>query len=283
MGFGAIGSVTEVIDYVEGHLNENLDLETVADAVHYSRYHLHRMFTDTVGLTLHNYIQRRRLTEAAKLLVYTEKPIIEIALFAGYESQQAFTTVFKALYKQTPMEYRQKESFYPLQLKFRLKTDPSVPELTRHNVTYATMDDLPHWKEFISNVIDGFPCLEEASHLEQVKQYISQRQALIARDSTTIIGAAAFSVRNGSIEFLAVHPQYRRRGVAKALLDFMLCGLFAGREISITTFREGDRADMGQRAEYKRLGFAEAELLTEFGYPVQRLIRLPRGEDGGHE
>lgn len=46
MGFGAIGSVTEVIDYVEGHLNENLDLETVADAVHYSRYHLHRMFTD---------------------------------------------------------------------------------------------------------------------------------------------------------------------------------------------------------------------------------------------
>ena len=51
MGFGAIGSVTEVIDYVEGHLNENLDLETVADAVHYSRYHLHRMFTDTVGLT----------------------------------------------------------------------------------------------------------------------------------------------------------------------------------------------------------------------------------------
>ena len=283
MGFGAIGSVTEVIDYVEGHLNENLDLETVADAVHYSRYHLHRMFTDTVGLTLHNYIQRRRLTEAAKLLVYTEKPIIEIALFAGYESQQAFTTVFKALYKQTPMEYRQKESFYPLQLKFRLKTDPSVPELTWHNVTYATMDDLPHWKEFISNVIDGFPCLEEASHLEQVKQYISQRQALIARDSTTIIGAAAFSVRNGSIEFLAVHPQYRRRGVAKALLDFMLCGLFAGREISITTFREGDRADMGQRAEYKRLGFAEAELLTEFGYPAQRLIRLPRGEDGGHE
>lgn len=55
-----------------------------------------------------------------------------------------------------------------------------------------------------------------------------------------------------------------------------------GRELSITTFRQGDKADTGQRAEYKRLGFAEAELLIEFGYPTQRLILPAKQEKGGN-
>jgi len=78
------------------------------------------MFSSTVGLTFHDYIRCRRLTEAAKLLVFSQKPIIEIVLIAGYESQQVFTTIFKSIYKQTPMEYRQNKTFYPLQLEFTL-------------------------------------------------------------------------------------------------------------------------------------------------------------------
>ena len=54
--------------------------------------------------------------------------------------------------------------------------------------------------------------------------------------------------------------------------------ILPGKEISITTFREGDKADPGQRAAYKRLGFAESELLTEFSYPTQRLILQPQQE-----
>lgn len=44
-----IKNVMAAIDYIESHLHEKLDLEKVARAVHYSKYHLHRMFTDTVG------------------------------------------------------------------------------------------------------------------------------------------------------------------------------------------------------------------------------------------
>ncbi len=64
--------------------------DILAEAMHYSKYHLHRIFTDTVGLTIHDYIQRRRLSEAAKLLIFSEKSVLDIALLAGYESQQAF-------------------------------------------------------------------------------------------------------------------------------------------------------------------------------------------------
>ena len=277
-----VENIAAVISYIEAHLNEKLDLDTVANAVCYSKYHLHRMFTDTVGITLHDYIQLRQLTEAAKLLVFSKKPIIEIALIAGYESQQAFTSIFKSMYKQTPLEYRQNEVF-PLQLEFTLNKNPTVPDTIMQEISYATLADIPDWMNFIKLVIDGFPCLDESSHLEQVRQYVGQRQALIMRDGSTIIGAAAFSHQTGSIDFLAVHPQYRHYGVAKAFLDFMMCNIFVGREISITTFREGDKADTGQREDYKRLGFAESELLTEFGYPTQRLILPPKQEKGDDE
>ena len=89
--------INSVIAYIEDHLNGNLDLGTVADAVHYSKYHLHRVFSETVGMTLHDYVNRRQLTEAAKLLVFSNKQIIEIASICGYESQQSFTTAFKAM------------------------------------------------------------------------------------------------------------------------------------------------------------------------------------------
>lgn len=277
-----VENIAAVISYIEAHLYEELDLNTVAKAVCYSKYHLHRMFTATIGITLHDYIQRRQLTEAAKRLVFSPKPILEIALLGGYESQQAFSSAFKSMYKQTPVEYRKNKAFYPLQLELTLNRNPSPPNAAMQKIFYATLDDLPDWMSFVALVIDGFPCLEKTSYREQVKRHIQQRQALIMRDGSVMIGAAAFSRRAGSIEFLAVHPQYRNYGIAKAFLDFMLCNLSTDCEISITTFRKGDKADTGQREAYKRLGFVESELLTEFGYPTQRLVLPPGREKSGH-
>ena len=65
-------SIEAVIDYIETHLDGKVDLEMVAEAVYYSKYHLHRMFTSTVGMTIHDYVQRRQLTEAAKLGVFRQ-------------------------------------------------------------------------------------------------------------------------------------------------------------------------------------------------------------------
>lgn len=78
-------SIETVIDYIEANLDGKLDLETVAEAVHYSKYHLHRMFTSTVGMTIHDYVQRRQLTEAAKLLAFSDRPIIEVTFATVYK------------------------------------------------------------------------------------------------------------------------------------------------------------------------------------------------------
>ena len=115
-----VASIESVIEYIETHLDGKIDLEQVSEAVHYSKYHIHRMFTKTVGMTIHDYVQRRQLTEAAKLLVFSDKPIIEISFICGYESQQSFSSAFKSMYKTSPAGYRDNGTFYPLQLRFTL-------------------------------------------------------------------------------------------------------------------------------------------------------------------
>jgi len=268
-----------VIDYIENNLNKKLDLSSIANAVGYSKYHLHRMFTDMVGLSIHNYIQRRQLTEAAKLLVFSNKSILEIAFIAGYESQQAFTTVFKQMYKKSPNEYRTNEEFYPLQLRFVLKKElynTQSSDDMQAKIELAKMSDIPLWLDLVTLIIDGFPNLKEENYLEVLKKTISEKRALILKNKNIAIAVMAINYDTGSIDFFGVHPLYRKYGIAKLFLDKVMDELLKDKEISITTFREGDKADTGYRKTYKELGFAEAELLIEFGYPTQKFVLAPQ-------
>ena len=111
-------TIMSVLNFIEEHITEEISLDELANAVGYSKYHLHRMFSSLVGFSVHLYVKRRRLTEAAKKLLFSDLSILEIALESGYDSQQAFTFAFKELYKITPQEFRRKHDFHPIQLKF---------------------------------------------------------------------------------------------------------------------------------------------------------------------
>ena len=127
--------IPKVIDFIEEHLTtDDLDLEEIADIASYSKYHLHRLFSNIVGCTLHQYIQKRRLTEAARQLVYTDKSIIDIAFIAGYETQQSFTLAFKRLYQQSPQVYRKRSEFWPMQLKFEKQKVECISSYTNLNM-----------------------------------------------------------------------------------------------------------------------------------------------------
>ena len=268
----AVISIEQVIDYIENHLSEKIDLETVSTTVNYSKYHLHRMFTETVGLTIHDYVQRRQLTEAAKLLVFSYKPIIEIAFICGYESQQSFTTAFTAMYKTSPAQYRDKQEFYPLLLQVVIHNKKVNTTLTKNNIRFATIEDIPSWMELLRLVVDGYPVLDETDYLHKLKICIQNKQALVLKDGDLLIGALAFSIPPCCIEFLGIHPQYRKRGIQKFFLDALIEDYYPEQDICITTYRKGDRADTGYRKELQKLGFAERELLIEFGYPTQRFV-----------
>jgi len=109
--------IEEVIDYIENHLSETLTMDKIANVAGYSKFHLSRIFKDYVGCSLYQYIQRRRLTEAARLLIDTNMNITDISLIAGYDTQQAFTIAFRKSYQTSPRVYRTKSVFSPLQIR----------------------------------------------------------------------------------------------------------------------------------------------------------------------
>ncbi len=281
--------VAAAADYIENHLQEKLNLETIAQAAHYSKYHLHRLFADTLGLTVHDYVKRRRLTEAARQLAGSSRPVLEIALTAGYGSQQSFADAFKAMYKVSPGRYRAEKAFYPLQLGYALWDNPKVSGEERdwqRNIVFAKEEDIPAWLALLPLIVDGFPCLNEAHYRKELQRAVRARQALILKDVSAhrAIGVMVFRETAGSIDFLGIHPRYRKKGIAKAFCQKALLELASTPAVTVTTFREGDKADTGYRKMFQNLGFVKGELLEEFGYPTQRLILYQeQGEGRRHE
>ena len=275
--------IESVIDYIETHLNEKLTLDTIAAAIHYSKYHLSRLFVDTVGLHINEYIKRRQLTEAAKLLIFSEKPIIDIALLCGYQSQQAFSSAFKSMYKAPPAEYRATHSFYPLQLRFTLEKNYSHPLFSIDHIRLANETDIPAWMNLMHLVIDGYPEMNEEDYLTQLKIGISEQRALVLKDDALLIGAMLFNRHTGSIDYWGVHPQYRNAGIHKLFIDALLHTYLPNQDLCITTYRAGDKADTGHRALLYTLGFAERELLVEYGYPTQKFVLSSKQEGNAHD
>ena len=274
-----IANIEKVIDYIENNLSNKLDLDKISEAVHYSKYHLHRLFSDTVGMTIHDYVGRRQLTEAAKLLVFSERPIIEIAFICGYESQQAFSSAFKSMYKIPPAQYRENREFYPLQLRFTLHRNIVNKEFKKDDICFAEKTDIPIWMDLMRLVIDGYPVMNEEDYLNEITRHIEEKHALVLKDDCILVGAMAFSDNPSCIDFLGIHPQYRKQEIQRLFLDVLLETYLPGKEISMTTYREGDKADTGHRELLKNLGFAERELMIEYGYPTQRFAISPKNQE----
>jgi len=98
--------IQETIEYIEKNLEQNLNLDHLSKKFGYSKFYLNRLFSESTGCTIYKYIKMRRLTEAARKLVYTDKTIIDIAFEANYQSQQAFTNAFTDMFHCSPQVYR---------------------------------------------------------------------------------------------------------------------------------------------------------------------------------
>lgn len=136
--------------------------------------------------------------------------------------------------------------------------------------------DIEGWMKLVEQVKDDFPGLETgeamAEHRDTVLAFMSRDSAVCAKDGDNIVGALLFSKEDSILCFLAVDPKYRRQHIAENMVSFMLTFMEPGRDIVVTTYREGVPEGIAARAFYKRLGFSGGKLTGEFGSPVQELI-----------
>jgi AraC family transcriptional regulator len=98
--------IRRVADYLAGHLDEDLDLDTLARVACFSPYHFHRVYRALLGETVNETVRRLRLNRAAIDLLDRELSIERTARRAGYASQAAFTRAFRAEYGEPPARYR---------------------------------------------------------------------------------------------------------------------------------------------------------------------------------
>ena len=103
-----------VLDHIDRHLDSDLDLEAVASVAAFSKFHFHRQFRATFGLSLHRYVQLARLRQASKQLADGRgSSVTEIALDAGYETPDAFARAFRQRFRQSPSEFRKAPDWEP--------------------------------------------------------------------------------------------------------------------------------------------------------------------------
>ncbi|WP_088226809.1 AraC family transcriptional regulator [Desulfosporosinus sp. FKB] len=102
----SLKTMNDALNYIEENLTNDIDFNEVSRLAFCSAYHFQRMFSFLAGITLTEYIRRRRLTIAAFELNNSNIKVIDVAIKYGYNSADSFTRAFQNLHGITPSEAR---------------------------------------------------------------------------------------------------------------------------------------------------------------------------------
>jgi AraC family transcriptional regulator len=136
--------ILRVMLHVQEHLDEPLDLTALAAVAAFSPCHFHRIFRGMVGESVDGYVRRLRLERAASALKTTDRPILDLALEAGYSTHEAFTRAFRDSLGNSPSGFRRAHGGdrEPPAEADRTELDPRQPDDPALEVTILSIDPL---------------------------------------------------------------------------------------------------------------------------------------------
>lgn len=94
------------IEYIESHLKEDITVKELSEVSRFSLYHFIRLFGSKTLFSPKDYINRRKICEATKLLMTSEMSVLSIALEYGFNSHETFSRAFKRVHDMTPIAYK---------------------------------------------------------------------------------------------------------------------------------------------------------------------------------
>src|SRR5450432_2823661 len=135
-----------VLDYIDQHLDSDLDLETVSGVAAFSKFHFHRQFTATFGLSVHRYVQLARMKRASHRLAYSDaQSVTNIAMDAGYDTPDAFARAFRQRFGQSPSSFRKSPDWEPWLAAFGPFDNARSKRMQKTFTTDDVMSrDVPH-------------------------------------------------------------------------------------------------------------------------------------------
>ncbi len=124
MSVNSLELLTTALSYLEDNLTEKITTEDVAKACYCSKSTLEKLFRCVSHTSVHDYIIRRRMMKAAKILYsHREISILDVAVLYGYTSNEAFTRAFKQVWNCTPSEFRNSTRYSELFPRFEFDLD----------------------------------------------------------------------------------------------------------------------------------------------------------------
>lgn len=91
-------NLSNAIEYIESNLDKDISIDAAAQIACCSAYYFQRVFTYVAGISLSEYIRRRRMSQAAFELQKSDKKVLDIALKYGYSSPTAFNRAFQSVH-----------------------------------------------------------------------------------------------------------------------------------------------------------------------------------------
>lgn len=127
--------LNDAIQYVEEHIKETISAEGIAAACNYSVSNLKYLFHKVFQYGMMEYVNRRKISEAACRLIKTQESVCSVAFYYGFRSQEVFTRAFYKIWQETPGVYRKKRHFYGLYPKQEFICDECGVFRRRYNLT----------------------------------------------------------------------------------------------------------------------------------------------------
>ena len=159
--------LAKAVEYIEQHITEDIHTEDIAANCFCSRSSLEKIFRLVSHLSVRDYIMRRRMTKAAKMLVEEPaKSVLDVAVFYGYSSNEAFTRAFRQVWNQLPSEFRDRgrsSELFPRMIPLEL----GVPKMNRTVFDISELYDLFQARRdcyFVCCDIDHLVPINEISH-----------------------------------------------------------------------------------------------------------------------
>lgn len=116
--------LNEMINYIEEHLTEKIDYKKLAKILGTSSYTMQRIFAFLTGITLTEYIRKRRLSNAAEELISTDIKIVDLSLKYQYDSPVSFSNSFKKMHGISPQNLR--KSSMPIKTFPKIEFKPTT-------------------------------------------------------------------------------------------------------------------------------------------------------------
>ncbi|CAD6177004.1 AraC family transcriptional regulator [Escherichia coli] len=146
--------IQQLVVLIEENLNSPLSAKRIAERSGYSVRWLYNLFQEKTGISVAQYIRRRKLTLGAVMMRHTSRQVTDISLMYNFSSPQAFSRSFRQQFKMSPVQYRNSDTWDMQYAQPVLYSTTRCTEFRLFGIAAGNSSPVPRHKKFVQLGMD---------------------------------------------------------------------------------------------------------------------------------